>query len=312
LKLRLFFATDLHGSTRCFSKFLSAATSYDADVLFFGGDYCSKDLVVFRREAAGFVVLRNDRSTLQFDSPTEFAEYRRREEFRGSLFHEMSGEPFESLDSTMYARFFHRQMKERLIAWGDMARSRLSAEKAIYVIPGNDDDPAFDDVFATPPFRWVHRSHKPFWHHWSVFAWGGSNPTPWRTIREFPESEIARQMEAALDPSQDPATTIFFIHPPPLGSGLDSAPALGAQFQPQLGAGAAATISVGSGAVRDLIDRWQPALGLFGHVHESAGRVQIGRTLCVNPGSQYYSGRLAGAIIDLKDNRVERALLTEG
>src|SRR5487761_486442 len=43
-------------------------------------------------------------------------------------------------------------------------------------------------------------------------------------------------------------------------------------------------IPVGSHAVRDAIKRYQPVVGLHGHIHESRGAQKIGRTLCVNPG----------------------------
>src|ERR1700738_4050576 len=43
--LRVFFATDVHGSDRCFRKFLAAAESYDADALVLGGERAGKGLV---------------------------------------------------------------------------------------------------------------------------------------------------------------------------------------------------------------------------------------------------------------------------
>src|ERR1700716_1177323 len=48
--LRIFFATDVHGSDRCFRKFLAAAESYDADALILGGDIAGKGLVPIRTE----------------------------------------------------------------------------------------------------------------------------------------------------------------------------------------------------------------------------------------------------------------------
>src|SRR4030088_3582435 len=43
--LRIFFATDIHGSDRCFRKFLAAASVYEADVLVLGGDITGKGIV---------------------------------------------------------------------------------------------------------------------------------------------------------------------------------------------------------------------------------------------------------------------------
>ncbi len=72
-------------------------------------------------------------------------------------------------------------------------------------------------------------------------------------------------------------------------------------------------IPVGSHAVRDAIKRYQPVVGLHGHIHESRGAQKIGRTLCVNPGSDYSSGVLRGAVIDLaQDGSCLDFLLTTG
>jgi Icc-related predicted phosphoesterase len=42
---------------------------------------------------------------------------------------------------------------------------------------------------------------------------------------------------------------------------------------------------------------------LHGHIHESRGAVKIGRTLCINPGSEYASGILQGALIELSPRK---------
>src|SRR5215469_11086465 len=48
--LRIYFASDLHGSEVCFRKFLAAAKVYEPDVLLLGGDFAGKGLVpVLRR-----------------------------------------------------------------------------------------------------------------------------------------------------------------------------------------------------------------------------------------------------------------------
>jgi Icc-related predicted phosphoesterase len=61
---------------------------------------------------------------------------------------------------------------------------------------------------------------------------------------------------------------------------------------------------VGSTAVREFVESAQPLLGLHGHVHEGKGTVMIGRTLCINPGSDYTEGTLSAAIINIATGRV--------
>src|SRR3979411_2637281 len=42
---KLFFATDVHGSQRCYAKFVNAANHYGADTLILGGDVCCKLII---------------------------------------------------------------------------------------------------------------------------------------------------------------------------------------------------------------------------------------------------------------------------
>ncbi len=50
-RTRLFFATDLHGSSKCFRKFINAGPAYGADVLVLGGDVAGKALQTIVRRA---------------------------------------------------------------------------------------------------------------------------------------------------------------------------------------------------------------------------------------------------------------------
>ena len=52
----LFFATDLHGSEKCFLKFLNAAKFYEADGLVLGGDLTGKGLVPVVQTNGGYRV----------------------------------------------------------------------------------------------------------------------------------------------------------------------------------------------------------------------------------------------------------------
>jgi Icc-related predicted phosphoesterase len=69
---------------------------------------------------------------------------------------------------------------------------------------------------------------------------------------------------------------------------------------------------VGSTAVRTVIEKYQPMLGIHGHIHESRGTVKIGRTLCINPGSEYGEGILRGALIDIDEKAIKSYVFTTG
>jgi len=97
---------------------------------------------------------------------------------------------------------------------------------------------------------------------------------------------------------------IFDVHVPPYGSGLDLAPQLDAELRLVMSAsGEQKMIPVGSTAVRDAIERFQPLLGLHGHIHNSQGIKRLGRTTVINCGSEYQDGILDGALIDVNSKR---------
>ncbi len=60
---------------------------------------------------------------------------------------------------------------------------------------------------------------------------------------------------------------------------------------------------VGSQSVRDLIMKYQPTIGLHGHVHEASGAVRLGKTICINPGSEYSDGVLRGALLAIDEKK---------
>ena len=71
-------------------------------------------------------------------------------------------------------------------------------------------------------------------------------------------------------------------------------------------------VPVGSKSVLAVLDKYQPILGLHGHIHEGKGTRKYKKTLCVNPGSMYEQGMLHGAIIDLLPQKVGNYVLTTG
>ena len=112
---------------------------------------------------------------------------------------------------------------------------------------------------------------------------------------------------------KNPANAVFNLHVPPFDTNLDSAPELDANLTPKLSlSGGFKMVSVGSKAVRAAIEKCQPLLGLHGHIHESRSAQKIGRTMCINPGSEYGEGILRGVIVDLTKQKLENYMFTMG
>ena len=97
-----------------------------------------------------------------------------------------------------------------------------------------------------------------------------------------------------------PEDSIFSVHVPPFDSGIDAAPKLDENFKPVVKGGHPVMIPAGSTAVREAIEKYKPLLGLHGHIHESRGIYKLGRTVCINPGSEYGKEYLGERLLILK------------
>ncbi len=111
---------------------------------------------------------------------------------------------------------------------------------------------------------------------------------------------------------KNPEHAVFNLHCPPYDTGLDLAPVLTEELKFKTEGGMPMTGPVGSTAVRKVIENVQPLVGLHGHVHDSRGKYKLGRTLCINPGSDYPHGILRGAILNIKNGKIKGWSLTNG
>jgi Icc-related predicted phosphoesterase len=209
----------------------------------------------------------------------------------------------------------HRLMNERIEAWMRLATERLAdSDVPLYLIPGNDDDFAIDEILNRDEFTPVNVDGKvvDIPGGLQLLSYGWSNPTPWHTPREVSEEELFERLDKLADQVRDPRRAVFMIHVPPHDSGLDTAPILDENLRPTVSAGDVLRGPVGSTAVRRVIEERQPVLSIHGHIHESGGERKIGTTLCVNPGSEANHGILRGYLVDIGDDGIELVQRVEG
>jgi Icc-related predicted phosphoesterase len=300
--LRIYFSTDIHGSERCFRKFLAAATTYEAEVLIMGGDIAGKGLVPIR--------LDNGMLTAQVRGETvslpQEDEARLRAEINRLGFYSVIGDPAEmdrlEGDPKAVDQAFRREIVAQIQAWCRLADERLGREVRCIITPGNDDPLEIDPVLKAGP-----RIESPEGELYELgpallASCGDVTPTPWNTEREFSEEELGKRLARMLDAVPKGRQVVANFHNPPFSSGLDFAAELDANFTPVLRGGRPSIVPVGSTAVRDAIKKYQPSVALHGHIHESKGAQKIGRTLCLNPGSDYAADLLRGVVVDLAED----------
>jgi Icc-related predicted phosphoesterase len=313
--VRLFFATDIHGSEACWRKFLNSGPHYEADVIVLGGDMTGKALAPVIDDGHGrwhATLLETREELVGEDAVRAFEDAVIR---RGYYpFRTTADEVRElSQDEPRRHALFQEHMLETVERWMALADERLEGTGIrCFVCPGNDDQLEVDAVVARARNVQLAEGRVVDIEGFQMASTGWANRTPWDTYREEDEPVLAQRIERIVEQlTAPPDRTIFSMHCPPYATGLDDAPELTAEMD--LRNAGHATVPAGSTAVRDAIERHQPALSLHGHIHEARGSTRLGRTLCINPGSTYEQGQLLGAVIDLDDRKkVKRFVLTSG
>jgi Icc-related predicted phosphoesterase len=312
-KLKIFFATDIHGSEICWKKFLNAAAFYKADMVILGGDVTGKAMVPIL-QYQGYWELTLNGERIRVESRTELDEIQRKIRDRGSYPTILAPDELDQLKTEdAVDRRFGMEMTRGLDRWLDMADGKLRGGEIPCILNcGNDDIWEMDAIIEQSPCASFAESKVLDLGGFYMASCGWTNPTPWNTYREAPDDVLTGKFDAVIAQIPDMGRAIFNFHAPPYGSGLDEAPALDDTMRPIHGG--AVMKPVGSKAVRAAIERYQPALSVHGHIHESRGIWKSGRTLAINPGSSYNDGVLQGAVIELnqKKGKVVRHLLVNG
>ena len=313
--MRIFFATDVHGSEVCWRKFLNSGKHYQAEVLILGGDMTGKALVPIIDDGGGrwHATLLENRETLVGEE--QVAAFEQAVIRRGYYPFRVDPDELRALseDEPRWHALFEKHMLATVRRWMELADERLAGTGIrCFVCPGNDDQLEVDDVVAAARTVELGEGRVVEIDGYQMVSSGWANRTPWDTYREEDEPQLAERIKRMVDEvTTPPERTIFSLHCPPYGTGLDDAPELTAEMD--LKNAGHSVKPVGSTAVRDAIERFQPALSLHGHIHEARGTKRLGRTLCVNPGSSYEQGQLLGVVIDLAGGKqVKKFMLTSG
>jgi len=318
---RLFYATDIHGSERTYRKFLNAGKFYEANVLVMGGDITGKLLIPIIKDKNG-----NFRATLQgttehFAAEAELSGLLERLGILGFYHKTMEEDEFLALQENPAEvdKLFQELARERLASWVDLAETRLAGTGIrCFVTGGNDDDPFVLEAIqreATQSFFACEDMVVDIDEDHKMISLGFSTPTPWKTPREVNDGVLWDMIVERVKSVSDMGRCIFNFHDPPNDSTLDTCPELDWSTdppQPIVKAGQVVMHGAGSKSVRKAIETYQPMLGLHGHIHESQAVAKIGRTTCVNPGSEYGEGVLRGCLVNISEGQVEGYQMTRG
>jgi hypothetical protein len=308
LDYTVLFVTDLHGSNVCLKKALNGAKMYKANALIIGGDVTGKFVVPIIKGPDGFTT-EFQGTKYAAKKEDELKEIRRIIGDSGHYDYPTTAEEFEEAKHSKEKTeaIFRDLVIIRLKEWLKIIEERMKGTGIdVYITGGNDDFYSVTDMLKSsgavinPEDRVVEvGGHE-------MISSGYSNITPWKCPRDIPEEELTKKLEEMVGQVKTVQSSIFNIHVPPYDTPIDLAPELDETLRPKMSGseGGFKMVHVGSRAVRAFIDKYQPLVGLHGHIHESRAAIKLGRTTCLNPGSEYGEGVLRGVLLTLAPDKV--------
>lgn len=313
---RILYGSDFHGSEAVFRKFLSAAFQYKANYLIVGGDVTGKAMIPVIHQGGGcyigYVFGRREEAC----TPEELEKLKKTISnvgFYPIVLEKDEADDLEQNPEKMSERF-EAEMCQRVREWMELAEEKLAPQGIeMFFMPGNDDLYSIDT--AIEGFPHIHNPDMRRFviaEDYEIYGNSNANMTPWACARDLEEVDLKKKMDALEEIVTNPERAILALHVPPIDSTLDTCPELDKDLKMITQGGQVVFKSAGSTAVREFIEKVQPMLTLHGHIHESPGYKHIGRTLCINAGSEYAEGILKAAIINLEGGRVKGHLLIAG
>ena len=148
-RVRLFYATDVHGSERTYRKFINGAKFYKVDHLVMGGDIMGKFLIPIVNEGGGHYRVTLEETLHHLDGESAVTEFKDRIETLGFYHVTVSEDELRAMqaDQSRVDAAFRAEAHARLSRWIALADERLAGTAVhCYVTGGNDDPQHLMDV----------------------------------------------------------------------------------------------------------------------------------------------------------------------
>ena len=295
-----YFTGDIHGSELTFKKLLKAGKFYEVNTVVIAGDLVGKGMVPILKSSSKYTC---EFGGEQRSMETEFDLKMMIEMIENTGFYTyVTGQDELAVlraDPVRSEKLVNGLIVKRMMSWMAQMEESGKKEGIVYYISAGNDDPFEIDAVMRSTTNVINPEEQCLAVHPKIdmLTFGGTNPTPWDTPREYPEDKLLEKLEQLVRQVPDPKKCIFSLHAPPYGTKLDVAPKLNKDLRMESGLGGSPFQNVGSKSVRTIFEKYQPLVGVHGHVHECAGKDKIGNTLIFNHGSEYAQGVLRGLIL---------------
>ena len=307
-KVRFLFATDLHGSETVWRKFLNSSKYFNLDALVLSGDMTGKLIIPIVKQSDNTykASLLGENCTLTEEQIPLFEEKVRKVSY---IPYKTTPEEAAEIEANEEKRekLFEQLQIGIIQKWLSLIPDRVPKTCKVILSPGNDDVFVIDDVIRGDPnviFGEEEVVHLDEEHEVACCGW--TNYTPWHSPRECGEEEMLQRLERVVAQIKNMKTAVFCFHCPPYNSVIDMAPKLRADFTPIYEGGQPVMIPVGCTSVRKVIEKYQPLICLHGHIHESPGFIKIGKTPCLNPGSEYSEGVMRAYLVEIEGDKIKK------
>lgn len=310
--MKIFYAADLHGAETAFRKFTNAGTFYKADLVIFGGDFTGK-MVVPIVENGGAYTCTYYGSTVKIKKEKDLPDLERNLRDAGFYPLVISESDLNKLNESDAEGIIKEKQIEVLKQWIQLADERFKkADIPCIMIPGSVDDYYVDEILNSGSHVQNGDGRIIEINGFEILSVGGGKPSVFKYPRELAEEDLAKRINELAAQVKDMRKCIFNIHIPPYDTDLDRGTLYDEDLKPVLDGDSLATAPCGSEAVREAIERYQPLVSLHGNVHESRGVTTIGKTICINAGTDYDQGMLRGALLDVSGDGSLSYTLTAG
>jgi Icc-related predicted phosphoesterase len=310
---KIIFFTDVHGSEVVYRKALNAAIIYKADILIHGGDISGKYIVpVFKINDDLY-----ETTILGENLKTNLKEIENRIDRIGGYLYLTNKTEWNELikDSKKMDQIYLDLAKNKLKKWLKLAEDHLKPKNIkFYANIGNDDHEDLEKIieessFVINPNKKIIKIDQ---YH-EMLSLSYANITPWNCYGDRDEETLFKILDDLAKKLENPSSSIFNLHCPPFETNIDLAPKLDKDLKPIYIAGGEPEFThVGCKAVKDIIKKYEPLIGLHGHIHESNGFDKIGKTTVFNPGSEYTASIIKVLLINLSEKKLESYMFLNG
>ena len=198
--MRIFFATDIHGSDVCWRKFLNAGKFHKADVLIMGGDMTGKAMVpIVANGSAWDLELQGQRQTLSSEDDLRAMEKRISD--RGYYPVRLTRDEVDAWagDPALVDARFKAEMLAAVERWMALADERMAGTGIRCIVsPANDDMFEIDPIIERAANVELGEGNTIDLDGFTLVSTGWANPTPWNTFRELPEPELRERIDGLV------------------------------------------------------------------------------------------------------------------